>query len=257
VAEEKINRWARWKSSVEVEHIEPATIPYARPSRQLSCQPNCDGGHVDSPVVHAPLGEPNRSSASAACKFEDMPGRRHEMFNRDKKWRKRRVIEHRRQAAGGIPLVPMLTVCHAHQPNRTRHLGAPALPGSNLERGWAVTDGVIGPRVVDVTGGSITDDAVVALAGWVAVDCGTEMQADTKKAIPPAANAACTARPLGAIWLTDVRAAKKVQVGLLSRAKWLLVDFRLSENDGTKLLCHACEWRVSEGTDWSIGNPLP
>jgi hypothetical protein len=29
VAEEKIDRWARWKSVVEVEHIEPAPIPNA------------------------------------------------------------------------------------------------------------------------------------------------------------------------------------------------------------------------------------
>lgn len=114
VAEEKIDWWAWWKSVVEVEHIESAPIPNPRPSRQLLCQPNCDGGYVDSPIIHAPLGEPNRSSASTAGKFEGMPGRRHEIFYRGKKWREGWVIEHRRQAADGIPFVPMLTVCHAH-----------------------------------------------------------------------------------------------------------------------------------------------
>lgn len=137
VTEEKIDRWARWKSVVEVEHIESAPIPNARPSRQLSCQTNCDGGYVDSPVVHAPLGQPNRSSASATGKFEGMPGRRHEMFNRGKKWRQGWVIEQRRQPAGGIPLVPMLTVSHAHQPNRTRHLGAPTLTRGHIHPGSA------------------------------------------------------------------------------------------------------------------------
>jgi hypothetical protein len=49
------------------------------------------------------------------------------VFNRSKKWSKRWIIEHRRQPPSGIPFVPMLTVCHAHDPNRTRHLGAPTL----------------------------------------------------------------------------------------------------------------------------------
>jgi hypothetical protein len=118
IAQDDIDGRTIRESAVEIDHVEPAAISDTALFRQCPGEANGDLGHVDSPDLQPPPGQPHRGASAAARQLQGLASRWKQVLVRSKE--RRTIHIDRSRSDAGVPLVPMDAVRFGHDPNDTR-----------------------------------------------------------------------------------------------------------------------------------------